>query len=76
MERTVRFLVAPLEMDLFGDEIIEYADKYIGLSIEDLGLSIVEVSVKCENQNQCVKTAIMKLFDAWKGDRFSVIGCY
>ena len=76
MERTVRFLVAPMEMDLFASEITEYADNNICLPIEDLGLSIVEVTVKCENQYQCVKTAIMKLFNTWKGDRFEVIGCY
>lgn len=76
MERTIRFLVAPVKLDLFASEIIEYADNNIGLSIEELGLSIVEVTVKCENQYQCVQTAIMKLFNTWKGDRFEVIGCY
>lgn len=74
MKRTVEFLTAPVEMNLCGDDIIEYADSCICLSIEDLGLNIERVTVIAPDQVSCVKMANKIMFDKNKGRTFTCIG--
>ena len=38
--RNVRFLLAPQNYNLYLDEIIDYADAYTSVPVEDLGLKL------------------------------------
>lgn len=72
--RKVKFLAAPRNYDLYLDEIIEYADENICVSIEDLGLKIESVIVECDNSYEAVKIATKKMFDKCKGYNFVEVG--
>lgn len=70
----VKFLTAPVEKDLAFGEITDYAEWYPGLTIEDMGLSIVKVEVVAIDMVTAVREAYRKLFNTWKGFTFEEIG--
>lgn len=72
--RNVRFLLAPQNYNLYLDEIIDYADAYTSVPIEDLGLKIETVQINCDNSNDAVRNATMKMFNKCKGYNFVVVG--
>ncbi len=72
--RNVKFLLAPISDDLYLDEIIEYADSCVMVSVEDLGLKLKIISVDCDNSYDAVKIARQKLFQENKGFNFVDIG--
>lgn len=69
----VRYLTAPVTMDLFHSEILDRAEEYPGLYVEEIGMSIVEVMVTARDQVSAHKAADRKMFNEWKGDRFELV---
>lgn len=72
--RNVRFLCTPVEEDLYLDEIIDYADSNVCVSIEDLGMKIETITVECDHSTDAVRIANMKMFNKCKGYNFVIVG--
>lgn len=69
----VKFLTVPVTMDLFYSEILDRAEEYPGLYVEDIGMSIVTITVSAKDQLSAHKAADRKMFETYKGDRFELV---
>ncbi len=68
----VRYLLAPIEMDIYLEEILDFCEGCGGNNID--ALDVVEVPVVASDMMEAIRLTSMRLFNMWKGDRFYEVG--